>query len=51
VWIEGRSAPEREADGSILWHGFVHDITERKQTEHARADEREHRDKRLSERC
>jgi diguanylate cyclase (GGDEF)-like protein/PAS domain S-box-containing protein len=38
VWIEGRSTPERENNGSILWHGFVHDITERKLTEHARAD-------------
>ena len=28
-WIEGRSLPEREADGSILWHGFLLDITER----------------------
>jgi diguanylate cyclase (GGDEF)-like protein/PAS domain S-box-containing protein len=38
VWIEGRSAPERETDGSILWHGFFHDVTERKLTERARAD-------------
>jgi PAS domain S-box-containing protein len=34
-WVEGQSTPEREADGSILWHGFVSDITERKRTEEA----------------
>ncbi|HTS18807.1 MAG TPA: PAS domain S-box protein [Verrucomicrobiae bacterium] len=33
VWLEGRSVPERELDGSTLWYGFVHDITERKQAE------------------
>lgn len=32
-WREGKSNPERLADGSILWHGFVTDITERKRTE------------------
>jgi diguanylate cyclase (GGDEF)-like protein/PAS domain S-box-containing protein len=32
-WMLGDSVPEREADGSILWHGFVTDITERKQAE------------------
>jgi PAS domain S-box-containing protein len=32
-WAEARSTPEREADGSILWHGFMTDITERKKAE------------------
>ncbi|WP_435627336.1 EAL domain-containing protein [Candidatus Ferrigenium straubiae] len=32
-WLQGDSQPQREADGSILWHGFVTDITERKQAE------------------
>jgi PAS domain S-box-containing protein len=27
--------PTREADGSVLWHGFITDITERKKTEEA----------------
>jgi signal transduction histidine kinase/ActR/RegA family two-component response regulator len=27
-WLEGHSMPIREADGSILWHGFVNDVTE-----------------------
>lgn len=42
VWIEGRSAPRREEDGSILWHGFIQDISERRASEHAlqRATER-----------
>ena len=35
IWIEGHSNPAREADGSILWHGFVTDISERKRAEQA----------------
>lgn len=27
IWIEGRSIPEREPDGSIRWYGFLHDVT------------------------
>jgi two-component system, cell cycle sensor histidine kinase and response regulator CckA len=27
IWVEGYSLPSRSADGSVLWHGFVHDIT------------------------
>ena len=30
VWIEGASSPRPAADGSIYWHGFLNDITERK---------------------
>ena len=32
-WLGGNSMPQREEDGSILWHGFISDITERKQAE------------------
>lgn len=32
-WLSGDAIPEREGDGSVLWHGFVTDITERKQAE------------------
>ncbi|MCX6283520.1 MAG: PAS domain S-box protein, partial [Bacteroidetes bacterium] len=32
-WMFGQSTPEKMADGSIIWHGFNTDITERKQTE------------------
>jgi PAS domain S-box-containing protein len=33
VWVEGRSTPERQPDGSTLWSGFFHDITEHKRME------------------
>ncbi|MBT2341054.1 MULTISPECIES: EAL domain-containing protein [Pseudomonas] len=33
-WIEARATPQREADGAIVWHGFMFDVTERKQGEH-----------------
>lgn len=32
-WIESRSVPEKEADGSILWTGVLLDISESKQAE------------------
>ncbi len=32
-WLQGNSRPERLADGSILWSGFLADITEMKQLE------------------
>jgi PAS domain S-box-containing protein len=32
-WVAGSSVPQREADGSTLWHGFLADVTERKQAE------------------
>ena len=35
IWVEGHSMPLREPDGSILWHGFLQDITARKRTEEA----------------
>jgi PAS domain S-box-containing protein len=34
-WIFGQSTPEKVADGSIMWHGFNTDITDRKQMEEA----------------
>ena len=34
-WLLGNALPELETDGSILWHGFITDITERKQIEQA----------------
>jgi PAS domain S-box-containing protein len=30
-WIMAQGAPEQEADGSILWHGFMLDITDQVQ--------------------
>ena len=32
-WLMGSSVPEREADGGVLWHGFITDITDRKRLE------------------
>jgi PAS domain S-box-containing protein len=32
-WLLGNASPERAKDGSVLWHGFITDITERKQIE------------------
>ncbi len=32
-WLLGNALPERQADGTVLWHGFITDITERKQAE------------------
>ncbi len=36
-WLFGNALPQREADGSTLWHGFITDITERKLAEKAAA--------------
>lgn len=33
AWIEGHSTPIKLGDGSIIWHGFITDITERKNLE------------------
>lgn len=32
-WVVGDATPERLPDGSVLWHGFLSDNTERKLTE------------------
>jgi len=32
-WFYGDSVPERMDDGGVLWHGFVTDITAKKETE------------------
>lgn len=34
-WIEGWSIPRREPDGSMLWSGFLTDVTERMRNEEA----------------
>ncbi|MGC1524028.1 MAG: ATP-binding protein, partial [Steroidobacteraceae bacterium] len=39
-WVLGNSTPEREADGSVLWHGFITDVTERRRATQAVADAR-----------
>ncbi|MFC4258030.1 PAS domain-containing protein [Marinobacter lacisalsi] len=32
-WIEGRATPERLADGSTMWHGYITDIDDRKRAQ------------------
>jgi len=34
-WLGGNAVPERQEDGSVLWHGYLADITERKAAEQA----------------
>lgn len=33
AWCQGEACPRREEDGSVIWHGFMTDLTERKQIE------------------
>jgi PAS domain S-box-containing protein len=32
-WLEGRATPEKMVDGSVIWNGYIYDITERKRQE------------------
>jgi signal transduction histidine kinase len=32
-WVLGHATPEREPDGSVIWHGAISDITDQKQLE------------------
>ncbi|MDP3777123.1 PAS domain S-box protein [Methylotenera sp.] len=32
-WLSGNAMPENDLDGSVLWHGFITDVTERKANE------------------
>jgi PAS domain S-box-containing protein len=33
IWLKGYSKPQAQPDGSVLWHGFIEDVTNRKQKE------------------
>jgi len=35
IWVEAHSVPVREADGTVVWHGILHDTTDRKRMEEA----------------
>ena len=37
-WIESWSMPSREPDGSIVWHGYLTDVTGRKRAEEEREE-------------
>lgn len=39
IWVEGNATPERKPDGSVLLHGFLAEITERKEAEKAIAQQ------------
>lgn len=41
-WLAGYANPEREADGSTLWHGYIHDVTDQHEAHEAlrRSEER-----------
>ncbi len=32
-WLRGEASPALQADGSVLWHGYIGDVTERKRAE------------------
>lgn len=38
IWLEGRATPQQRSDDSILWHGFITDITQRKHLEQMKSD-------------
>ena len=33
LWVEGRAVQRSETDGSVVWHGFLMDISDRKQSD------------------
>ena len=41
IWLETQAAPVKEADGSVIWHGYVQDVTLRKQAETRLAESEE----------
>ena len=49
-WSELRSVPVRQADGSILWHGIMLDIDERKRNEAELERHRQHLEKLVEDR-
>lgn len=40
-YLSGNAIPQKEKDGSVLWHGFISDVTERKMAEKALLDSEE----------
>ena len=45
IWVLGHATPRREADGSTLWHGYITDISDRKQAEFLLISEKERAEK------
>jgi diguanylate cyclase (GGDEF)-like protein/PAS domain S-box-containing protein len=40
-WLEGEAGPEALHDGSVLWHGYIHDITAQKRLQDEVQEERQ----------
>ena len=40
IWVAGNASPERLENGDLVWHGFIADISERKQIEQRLNEER-----------
>jgi len=36
-WLHGSAVPEKQSDGAILWHGYINDVTQRKEAEQAKS--------------
>lgn len=41
IWVEGEASPEALEDGSILWHGYIRDVTDHKALALAQAADRQ----------
>jgi diguanylate cyclase (GGDEF)-like protein/PAS domain S-box-containing protein len=41
IWVLGFATPQREADGSTIWHGYITDISDRKEAEFLLINEKE----------
>jgi diguanylate cyclase (GGDEF)-like protein len=41
IWVLGSATPQREADSSTIWHGYITDISDRKQAEFLLISEKE----------
>jgi PAS domain S-box-containing protein len=39
-WVSGAAQPERAGDGTVLWQGFITDVTERKRADQAHEESR-----------
>ena len=35
-WLNGAATPQREPDGSVLWHGYIQDVTDQHELDRAR---------------
>ncbi|QLC72899.1 PAS domain S-box protein [Pseudomonas sp. LPB0260] len=48
IWVEGKATPQRQADGSVVWHGVISDVTARKRQE-AELEQQQEMNRRLLE--